>query len=304
MTTITRRRKSPVTATSSRRISNSPSSSLDREEDDKRPTTESWRKPIVQSLPDQISRVILGRIATGELLPGDKLPPQRELAQNLNVGMSAVREAIQRLEVLNIVDTQHGSGTVIKPFRWFNLVYDPSFFLMAAQHIAVRDLWEARHVIEAQIASLAAIRATKSDIALMREILVRADPYPRDYDLNTALNSEFHLAVAAASKNMVLRDMLAPLLEIRIAGVAHHYNDEERRKVWESHGAIYHAISEHDAEAAVVAVAKHFALGALALKEIVARSQVGKEQFGKGSKNARPPVAKSDPSNKRKRRSE
>ena len=72
-----------------------------------------WAKPVTNTLGDQVTDAILQRIAKGDFKPGMALPPQRELASELGVGLAVVREAIQRLQVLHVVRTRHGSGTLI-----------------------------------------------------------------------------------------------------------------------------------------------------------------------------------------------
>ena len=113
--------------------------------------TKAWPSPVARSLPDQVAQTILQRIAAGELQPGHWLPSQRDLAQSMGVGLAVIREAVQRLEALDIVATTHGSGTVIRPFRWIPLLFDSALFHLAVQRIGIRDLWEARRLLEGQI---------------------------------------------------------------------------------------------------------------------------------------------------------
>ena len=140
-----------------------------------------WPSPTVQTLPDQVAEAILQRIATGELQPGHRLPAQRELAQSMGVGLAVIREAVQRLATLNIVEAAHGSGTIIRPFRWLPLLYDKSLFHLAMQRIGIRDLWEARRLLEGQIIRLAAQRRTELDLERMRDVLDAAKPLPETY---------------------------------------------------------------------------------------------------------------------------
>lgn len=235
--------------------------------------TKAWPSPVVHSLPDQVAQAILQRIATGELLPGHRLPSQRDLAQSMGVGLAVIREAVQRLGALNIVEATHGSGTVVRPFRWIPLIYDPSLFLMAVQHIGVRDLWEARKLLEGQIVRLAAERATAANLTAMRAVLARANPLPGDYDTSQALNREFHLALAEAGQNKVLEDLVAPLLDVRFADTAHHFTRETCRRTWAAHEAIYRAVAAHDVRAAERAIQDHFEIGPIALQAIEARSR-------------------------------
>lgn len=232
-----------------------------------------WPKPTVQALPDQVGHTILQRIATGELQPGQRLPSQRGLAQSLGVGLAVVREAVQRLEALNILETTHGRGTVVLPFRWIPLIYDPSLFLMAVQRIGVRDLWETRQLIEGQIIRLAAQRATEVNLATMREILARAEPLPTSYAASQMLNREFHLAVAGAAQNVVLEDILAPLLNIQFEGAEHRFTAEHCRTAWQAHWRVYEAVAAHDVTLADRAIEHHFQVGPIALAEIEALSR-------------------------------
>ena len=122
----------------------------------------------------------------------------------MGVGLAVVREAVKRLEALNIIGATHGSGTVVRPFRWLPLIYDTSLFQLAAKRIGIRDLWETRQLLEGQIVRLASQRATASNLKTILSVLKRADPIPLDYDVSQGLNREFHLAVAEASQNPVL----------------------------------------------------------------------------------------------------
>jgi GntR family transcriptional repressor for pyruvate dehydrogenase complex len=235
--------------------------------------TKAWPKPLIQSLPDQVAQTILQRIAAGELLPGHRLPSQRDLAESMGVGLAVIREAVQRLQTLNIVEATHGSGTMIRPFRWIPLIYDSSLFMLAMQRIGVRDLWETRRLLEGQVIRLAAERATTEDLAAMRAVLDRADPLPVDYAVSQTLNREFHLALARSTHNAVLEDLVAPLLEVRTEGVSHRFTQEHSRNTWQSHQGIYEAVAARDLAAADSAIIRHFEVGSVALAEVEASTR-------------------------------
>ncbi len=225
-----------------------------------------WPKPIAQSLPDQVAELIVQRIATGQLATGHKLPSQRQLAQQMGVGLAVVREAVKRLEALNVVGATHGSGTVVRPFRWMPLLYDPSLFLLAVKRIGIRDLWETRRLLEVQIVRLAAERATDENLEEIRAVLDRAVPPPLDYGVSQGLNREFHIAVAKGSQNAVLIDLLTPLVDVHIEGIAHHFTEEMSRRTWAAHQAIYRAVAKRDVAAAEDAMREHFTVGPIAVE--------------------------------------
>jgi GntR family transcriptional repressor for pyruvate dehydrogenase complex len=235
--------------------------------------TKTWPKPTIQSLPDQVTHTILQRIAAGELRPGNRLPAQRELAESMGVGLAVIREAMQRLEALNVVEASHGSGTVIQPFHWMPLIYDPMLFSLAVQRIGVRDLWETRRLLEGQVIRLAVERATPANLNAMHAILERADPLPPNYEKSQSLNREFHLALARSTQNAVLEDLVAPLLGVHTQGVAHRFTQEHCRLTWAAHQAIYDAVAARNLAAADRAIVEHFEVGPIALAEIEARSR-------------------------------
>lgn len=233
--------------------------------------SKAWPVATIQTLPDQVAQTILQRIAAGELLPGHTLPSQRDLAQSMGVGLSVIREAVQRLVALNVVETAHGSGTVVRPFRWLPLLYDKSSFHLAMQSIGIRDLWEARRLLEGKIVGLAVERRTLANLKKIRDVLDKAKPLPETYEASQSLNRQFHHAVAEASQNAVLVDLLDPLLDVRAEGAAHRFGEEQCRKTWAAHEAIYKAVADRDAAAAAIAIERHFKIGPIALDEIEAR---------------------------------
>jgi GntR family transcriptional regulator, transcriptional repressor for pyruvate dehydrogenase complex len=228
--------------------------------------TKIWPKPVSQSLPDQVAELIVQRIANGDLAVGHRLPSQRSLAQSMGVGLAVVREAVKRLEALHILGATHGSGTVVRPFRWMPLLYDPSLFLLAVKRIGIRDLWETRRLLEVQIARLAAERATAENLTEIRAALDRALPRPTDYAASQDLNRDFHIAVARASQNAVLIDLLSPLVDVHIDGISHHFTEDMSRRTWEAHEAIYEAVARHDVAGAEEAMHAHFKVGPIAVE--------------------------------------
>jgi GntR family transcriptional repressor for pyruvate dehydrogenase complex len=223
-------------------------------------------KPVLQSLPDQVAGMIMQRIASGELGSGQKLPPQRQLAQSMGVSLAVVREAVKRLEALNVLDAAHGSGTVVRSIRWTPFLYDPSLFAMAMQNIDIKHLWETRRLLEGQIVRLAAERAKPHHIEEIRAVLDRADPLPLDYNVSSDLNREFHIAVAKAAQNNVLVELLTPLVDVHFQNISHHFTEDVCRRTWAAHEAIFRAVSRHDVAAAERAMREHFTVGPIAVE--------------------------------------
>lgn len=227
-----------------------------------------WEPALHESLPEQVAKTILGRIAAGELEPGDRLPPQRELARAMDVGLSVVREAIQRLEVLKVLATRHGKGTIVQPVRWMQLVYDPVLFAVGIDRIEAAAFWEARHALEREVLRLATLRARPEDVAVLAKILAEADPAPTDHDVHMALNRAFHLAIVRAARNRVLEDMLAPLLSIRLPTAAARFDRTRSQATWDAHRLIHDAIVARDLGAAMHALVVHARVGSVVLEDM------------------------------------
>ena len=212
-----------------------------------------------QTLADQVAERILALISSGALRAGDALPAQRELAADMGVSLAAVREAIQRLQMLRVVRTEQGSGMVVCEVGWQQVVMEPSLLLVSLEGDALRHMWEARHAIENEVARLAAVRATPADLAAIKDVLDRAGPFLPTFEQNRDLNREFHIALARAAKNPVLEEMLTSLLGMDLSAVRQIFSEEISRHSWEIHRRIFEAVVQRDQQAAVRAMEDHAA---------------------------------------------
>ncbi|MBT5413972.1 MAG: FadR family transcriptional regulator [Rhodospirillaceae bacterium] len=236
-----------------------------------------WVKPVVRTLADQVADTILEGIARGHYKAGETLPSQRALAQRLGVGLAVVREAIQRLQILRILSAKQGRGTIVESVGWTQLMFEPSLGILALERHAIARIWEARNGIEKETALLATRRATAADLATMRAIIEQAGDGLEKYDDNHRLNHAFHGAIASASKNTVLVEMLEPLLRIDVGMKRKVYDVGLSRRSWQVHRRIFEAIESRDEAAVAAAMADHAsALDAEMHKfEAVLREQAG-----------------------------
>lgn len=168
----------------------------------------------------KLSDVILAQleamILEGSVLPGEKLPPERELAQQFEVSRPSLREAIQKLEAKGLVTRKQGGGTFVSE-NILSGLSDPLFALMAGNNESQFDLLEFRHGIEGMSAYYAAMRGTKADfeqIELKHDSIGNAQ-LENDYRLEAEAVFDFYLAICAASHNVVILHLarsMAPLL--------------------------------------------------------------------------------------------
>ncbi len=136
---------------------------------------------------------------------GERLPPERELAKQLSVGRSSLREAMQGLQTMGLVEVRRGVGTFFtsEPGKW---LLSPLKFARTPSRRLFGELIEARRLVEVRLAERAAECATEKDIARLRDAAQnRATARPGQY---VERGIGFHLAVAAAAHHTVLASML------------------------------------------------------------------------------------------------
>src|SRR6266540_1210775 len=111
------------------------------------------------SLPDQVFRELVGAVLDGRYAPGERLPPQRVLAQDLGVNMASLREGIKRLEQLRLVEVRHGDAMRVRDWRAHGGL-DVLAYAATADPLLLAQLFEARRLLLTEAARLAADRHT------------------------------------------------------------------------------------------------------------------------------------------------
>jgi len=193
---------------------------------------------------------VRGQIERGELRPGDRLPPERELAQHIGVSRPSVRAGLRSLSAIGVVHTRHGSGTYIADGPP-QLDSRPLSLLAALHGFTPEQMFEARRTLEVGVAGLAAERASGDQIAAMAEEVTGMFASVEDPQTFLMHDIRFHRAVAMASGNPIL----ASLVEM----VSSLYFEQRRRQLQRGrdlretaiiHRNIYHAVRAHDIERA------------------------------------------------------
>jgi GntR family transcriptional regulator, transcriptional repressor for pyruvate dehydrogenase complex len=205
----------------------------------------------------EITRKLLDYLLSGEIEPGSKIPSERQLADGLGVGRSAVREAIKSLSLLGLLDVRQGDGTYLsrsgsdllpRVIEWGLLLEEPQLV----------DLLEARTEIEIVVTGLAAQRASEAELAALRTRLEEMRSAGSDVDAYVEADIAFHLEIARASGNGVLANLLTSLrslLRVWADRVLHHAGETDTSLAM--HEPIVKAISDHDADKARAAMRAH-----------------------------------------------
>jgi GntR family transcriptional repressor for pyruvate dehydrogenase complex len=179
----------------------------------------------------EITRKLLDYLLSGAIQPGTKIPSERQLADGLGVGRSAVREAVKSLSLLGLLDVRQGDGTYLTRSGSDLLprVIDLGLLL---EEPRIMDLVEARAEIEILVAGLAAARADNSDIAALRARLeaMKAANAATDVEAYVEADIGFHMAIAEASGNTIFVNLLRSLRSLlRVwAGRVLHYAGETK----------------------------------------------------------------------------
>ena len=204
------------------------------------------------------------QILEGSLRPGDRLPPERELAARLGVSRPPLREAIQLLAARGLVTTRHGVGTTVTDRLQARFV--DSWQQMLALHPGLQhDMLEFRRMLEGQSARLAAERATAPDLDRMEtawQQLEASYEATADPTLNTDADVAFHQAIAEASHNAMIGHLTASILRVihgHVDGNLQRLRADAPlwRQVRNQHRAIWTAIRRRDAAAAGRAAEAH-----------------------------------------------
>ena len=141
-------------------------------------------------------------IADGVLAPGDRLPPERELAELVGVSRSSLRPALKVLENMGIISQRVGSGTRLNPAA-ASILAEPLHFLILLDGITFQELMEARLIVEPELAARAAERATSEDHEALKRAIERMEEAAGNPGEFVECDLEFHQAVYRAAGNRV-----------------------------------------------------------------------------------------------------
>ena len=201
-------------------------------------------------------------IHRGDLRPGDRLPPERDLARLLGVSRPTVRDGIGSLVAVGVLQSRRGAGTfVVKTEGSPTLDSNPLRLMASLRGFTVAETFEARKSLEMAIASLAADRATGEELAQMSEEVAEmfaSLDNPAQYLIH---DMRFHQTIAAASGNRILTslmNMLATLLLDMRSKTVNRARDLKESA--EMHRNIYSAIRRRDVAAASAAMRDHLLL--------------------------------------------
>lgn len=203
-------------------------------------------------------------ITSGELAPGDRLPPEKDLSERLGLSRNSLREAVKALEVIRILDVRRGDGTYVTSLEPGVLLEALTFVVDLHTDRSILEIFAVRRILEPAATALATRLGSAEDVDRLSEMLESVDPTGAIEDL-VHHDLAFHQQIADISGN----EYLARLLESMSGGTV-------RARIWRGitqHGASERTIAEHSAIVAAMRARDPELAAALALAHIAGIEQ-------------------------------
>lgn len=204
-----------------------------------------------------LARNITNQILSGELGPGDQLPPELVLAEQFGVHRSTVREGIRLLEETGMLRRKSPKRLVVSVPDASHLA-ERSSQALVMRGVRVKDLYEANLALDPALARVAAERATEAQLARLAENIENCDAARDDAGALEQLDAEFHLLLCEATNNVTfpvirqpLHDLFMPMVHELVRAI-----DTSARMI-EAHIHIYQALNARDADTAELWARRH-----------------------------------------------
>ncbi|AVQ33557.1 FadR family transcriptional regulator [Staphylococcus muscae] len=210
---------------------------------------------------EQIANRLIEQIESGVLKEGERLPSIQKLAEDFGVSNASVREALNALRIIGLIEMKHGYGTFVKQKT-------PQLFDFITQSLTpkrVKEILELREVVELSTAQFAAERRTDAMLEEMEHALSDMRNAIQTGESGEEADLRFHLAIAKASDNQLLYELLhniSDLIQQTMKGTRHIYlynRQKTMERLFHEHTAILEAIQQQDGETAMKNMACHLA---------------------------------------------
>lgn len=215
-------------------------------------------KPIKrQAISELVAQQLLGMVQARHLKPGEKFPPERELAETLGVSRPSLREALRALSLLGVVNIRQGGGVYVSALDPQSLLAPLHFFIRLDDH-NIQSLFEARILIESGVAALAAARITDAQLKGLEACVKLDEQAVNDPDQFIKLDLDFHEIIFTAADNSFLTRVARSL---QVLGQASReitaYIPGVLQRSLDDHRHIYNALRKKDADQASAAMKMH-----------------------------------------------
>jgi GntR family transcriptional regulator, transcriptional repressor for pyruvate dehydrogenase complex len=209
------------------------------------------------SISDEIAKQIMDLISRGELKPGDHLPSERELCKDFGASRSSLREALRCLSIVGVLNARVGEGTSVAEDGEKFLRKIIEWRLITERH-DIENLLEVRMALEGVSAANTARHATAEQVGELRKLIANMQAALNDEKAFAALDLEFHVALAEASGNQLVSDLIA-LVRTQLLKALHKVLvvPHALPLAHKEHVAIFEAIERRDPDSARRAMQAH-----------------------------------------------
>ena len=215
-----------------------------------------------QALTRTLVKQVLELIQTGELPLGSRLPPERELAQQLNVSRSSLRQAFKSLETMGVISSRVGVGNFVRSdMAASNLLVEPMEFAIRMNNISRAKLYEMRQILEVQVVGLTAARASEKSIASIAAEVESMKANRANPRAMADSDYRFHVAIIRACGNEIFELIYEPISKLLWEDLRERMHLFDPKQIIELHEFIYNAIQERDANVAMDAMKRHLEIG-------------------------------------------
>lgn len=206
---------------------------------------------------EQIAERLRELIAAGQMGPGDRLPPERKLAEIFKVSRNSVREAIKALEEQRVVVSRTGAGTYVAESEAGRVV-DAMAGAFGEGRRRLAEVFELRRILEPQIAMLAAQRISAEGVAELTAIVNRQKEIFEGGGSLAELDDRFHLLIVSAAANNILMTVCETIRDLVGESRSESLQSQGRsQSAIESHMAIVDALKRGDGELAAERMHRH-----------------------------------------------
>jgi GntR family transcriptional repressor for pyruvate dehydrogenase complex len=218
-------------------------------------------KPIKpKRISDQVFDQLRELIFRGEMKPGEKIVTERELSEILHVSRTSVRDAINKLVVMGLLEQKQGQGTFVRSLD--TMEKNPLAAALEAQDASLEDLLEVRRGLECNAAALAAQRAVDEDLHFLEKSIQEMRVEVDSGRLGTEADVSFHMAISFAAKNPVQVYIMKNFYDFLFVSIrenlAHLYEDRANIDIIiKQHTEIFNHIRNHDPQKAYDAMRRH-----------------------------------------------
>jgi GntR family transcriptional repressor for pyruvate dehydrogenase complex len=210
-----------------------------------------------ETLPDKIADRILSMIQKKQLKPGDRLPPERELAKMMGVSRPVLREALRALSIMKIIENRRRAGTFITSLEPEMLV-DHLELIFSLDDSTYLELLRARKVIEPSLTEMAARNMTDEISERLNQILVATSEAINDEEAFMRADLDLHQLICQAANNLVISRFMASITKLGVLSRRRTVRlPEVRKETLADHRKIVDALQARDTEAAKKAMEDH-----------------------------------------------